>query len=132
MPFFTLTELYDTTNYLKDLMETNHLATLDDLLDYYQRKRRSIRAYIDAIVVEKPKGPEFVPESLPESWTKSVDEEEPVQGLSIDQGEGDSPSAHQSMCLLPMHIDQSCVISGPCPKGTNRPLENAKPLKINK
>lgn len=124
LPFFTLTELYETVIYLKDVMNTNHLATLDDVFAYYLQKKMAVRAFIDTIRLDEPKGPQYIPDALPEDWIKPVDEEEPAQPLTPDEGDDFPFSINSPKYLVPMAIDSACVCLAPWAPGKKPPVEN--------
>lgn len=52
MPFFKNDGLFDTVVYLKDLMEINSLSSLSGVLDYYEKKKRSLRIFINHSIQE--------------------------------------------------------------------------------
>ncbi len=124
LPFFTLTELYDTVVYLKDVMDTNHLTTLDDVLDYYERKKRAVRGYIDSIL-DTPKGSQSISRKryLKPGQSRQTGRNRRIT-LPIDEGYGFPCCIHPG-CLLPMPRDRSMVDLSPLKKGAKRkPLDN--------
>src|ERR1700722_9439108 len=51
IPFFTNTELYDTVVYLKEVMTINCLHNVDEIICYYEEKKKSVRIFIDEVVI---------------------------------------------------------------------------------
>jgi len=113
VPFFVQTELFNAVIYLKDLMTSNKLSTLDDIIGYFDRKRRALASFIDGL------GPsedvfEFKPTSKIQ-WEKPSASHE-----NNDMGE--YPSAYscymiRPLCLLPAPVRSSCAILLPASFG---------------
>ena len=47
LPFFVETELFETVFYLKDVMMTNDLESLEDVLSYYQELTNDVNKFIE-------------------------------------------------------------------------------------
>jgi hypothetical protein len=121
------TELYDAIIYLKEIMNFNHLHDINDILCYYERKKKSITMFIDNSITNNLSNEDHDQYSFCRelNWEKSCSE------LAISNAGTKQPvticpdhnSQYTNSPFLPNGINSCFLNKSECIKNTRNQVE---------